>query len=130
MSQENVEIVAAALANFVATGEPSWDRFHPDIVVHDHDLMDAGEYRGHAGFRAWLENWESAWSEYSMEPEELLDAGERVVVAFKMTAKGRGSGVEVERQDALVYDVRDGMFVRIDYYGSRQQALEAVGLEG
>jgi hypothetical protein len=30
--------------------------------------------------------------------------------------------------DALVYEVRDRMFVRIDYYGSRQQALEAVGL--
>jgi hypothetical protein len=45
-------------------------------------------------------------------------------------ATGLGSGVEVERQDGLVYGFRDGKIVRLDYYNSRQQALEAVGLGG
>jgi len=34
----------------------------------------------------------------------------------------------VERVDGAVYTMREGKCVRLDYYGSREQALEAVGL--
>jgi ketosteroid isomerase-like protein len=64
-----------------------------------------------------------------MEPEEFIDAGERMVAVVRMTARGASSGALVERQDALVQSVRDGKLVRIDYYNNRAQALEAVGLE-
>jgi hypothetical protein len=36
--------------------------------------------------------------------------------------------VSLERRDGLVYTIRDGKTVRIDYYNSRAEALEAVGL--
>jgi ketosteroid isomerase-like protein len=45
-----------------------------------------------------------------------------------MHATGRGSGVELERRDAIVYTFRAGKIVRLDYYNKREQALEAVGL--
>jgi len=44
-----------------------------------------------------------------------------------MRTTGRGSGIEVTRQDALVYRLRDGKIVRGDYYNDRDQALQAVG---
>ena len=90
--------------------------------------MDAGEYRGHVGFGRWVEDWGSAWAEYSIEPEEFIDAGERVVAVVLMKATGLGSGVALERQDAIVWELRDGKIVRVDYYNNREQALEAVGL--
>jgi ketosteroid isomerase-like protein len=130
MSQENVEVVQEAYAEFAVTGEPRWSCLHEDIEAYDHDVMDAGEYRGHAGFRRWIEDWSSAWAEFAIEPEEYLDVGDRVVMAFCMRATGRTSGVAVERHDAMVYEVRDGKIVRVDYYNSREQALEAVGLAG
>jgi ketosteroid isomerase-like protein len=130
MSQENVELVQRLLEAFIATGEPSWESLHEEIEAHDHDVVDAGEYRGHAGFGRWLENWDVAWAEFSIAPEEFLDAGERVVSVFRMEATGRGSGVPVERQDAMVWEVRDGRVVRLDYYNDRAQALKAAGLEG
>ena len=46
---------------------------------------------------------------------------------LRVKATGRGSGVEIERQDAIVYVVRDQLIVGIDYYNSKQQALESVG---
>jgi ketosteroid isomerase-like protein len=128
MSRQNVELVQTVLAGFIATGAPSWDLLHEEVEVHDHDVMDAGEYLGHAGFASWLENWDAAWSDFNMEPEEFLDADERVVSVFRMTATGRGSGVEVERQDAIVWSVRSGKVVRLDYYNNREQALGTVGL--
>jgi ketosteroid isomerase-like protein len=39
-----------------------------------------------------------------------------------------GSGVELDRQDALVYRFRDEKIVRTDYYNSKVQALEAAGV--
>jgi ketosteroid isomerase-like protein len=131
MSRENVELVRAAMERFLATGEPDWSVHHVDVEVHDHDIPDAGEYRGHAGVRRWLfEDWTAAWSEFSLEPKEYIDAGERVVAVFRLKAIGRRSGVAVDRLDAIVVEMRDGMFVRYDYYNDRGQALQAAGLAG
>src|ERR1700680_3949813 len=107
MSQVNVEVIQRGFEHFMATGEPHWESCHEAVEVHDHDTMDQGEYRGHAGLGRWLEDWAAAWSEFSMEPEEFLDSGERVVAVFRVTATGRNSGVTLERQDAMVFKVRD-----------------------
>jgi ketosteroid isomerase-like protein len=45
-----------------------------------------------------------------------------------MRARGRDSSAPVERQDAIVYEIRDGKILRLDYYNNRQQALASVGM--
>jgi ketosteroid isomerase-like protein len=125
-----VDLVQGALEGFAATGEPPWEMLHGEVEVHDHDIMDAGEYRGHDGFGRWLEDWAAAWSQYTMEPEEFIDAGERVIAFILQKTTGHGSGIALERHDAMVFAVRDAKIVRLDYYNSRKLALEAVGLEG
>jgi ketosteroid isomerase-like protein len=129
MSEQNVELVRRGFEHFLATGEPAWDTLHEHVEVRDHDIMDGREYHGHAGVRQWLfEDWASAWSDYSAEPEEYIDFDhERVIVVLRMKATGRASGVAIERQDAMVYVVRDRQVTRVDYYNSKQQALDAVG---
>jgi ketosteroid isomerase-like protein len=123
-----VELVGRALEHFVTTGEPPWDSFDEQIEVHDHDTPDQGEYRGHEGVGRWLTEWGAAWGEWSIEPQEYIDAGECVVAVLLMKATGQGSGLALERQDAIVFRVRDGKTARLDYYNSREQALQAVGL--
>ena len=129
MSAESVELVRSSLEHYLTTGEPAWETLHEDIEVHDHDVMDAGEYRGAAGFQRWLEDWAEPWSEFSLEPEQYLDAGDQVVAVLRMTATGKASGVTVARQDAMVCTMRDGRMVRLDYYNNPAQALEQAGLE-
>jgi ketosteroid isomerase-like protein len=125
MSQEDVKLVRDMLERFVASGEPQWDALHEEIEVHDHDIMDAGDYRGHAGVGRWLEDWAAAWSEYTMELEEFLDAEARVVAFVRQRTIGQSSGVALEREDAMVFEVRDGRIVRLDYFNSRAEALKA-----
>jgi ketosteroid isomerase-like protein len=127
MSQENVDLVRRALEGFVA-GEVMWDILDEEIEVHDHDILDAGEYRGHSGFTRWVEEWGAGLPVVSLELQEFVDAGDAVVAIFMLKAKGRGSSVDVERQDGIVYRIRDGRIIRFDYYNTRKQALEAVGL--
>jgi ketosteroid isomerase-like protein len=130
MSQENVELVRRGFEDYLGTGEPPWEYFSEEVEVYDHDAPDQGAYRGHAGMKRWLEDWGAAWAEWSIAPEELLDAGDSVVVLIRMSTRGRGSGLEVDREDALVYGVAGGKIVRVDYYNDRKQALEGVGLAG
>src|SRR5438309_6326466 len=112
MSRENVQLVQKSLERFAATGEPPWDILHEQVEVYDHDIMDAGEHRGHAGFARWLEDWGAAWSEYAMEPEDFVDAGERVVAFIVQKTTGHGSGVALERHDAMAFEVRDAKIAR------------------
>jgi ketosteroid isomerase-like protein len=131
MSQENVELTQRFYQHFLGTGEVPWDMVDEEAEVHDHDAPDQkGVYRGHAGVRRWLDDWGAAWAEWRIEPEEFIDADDYVVVVVRMHTKGLGSGVQLERQDALVYRFRNNKILRTDYYNSREQALQAAGLAG
>lgn len=128
MSQQNVEIARRWHEYFTQTGDFAWDLMDPEIEIHDHDLPDVGVYRGHSGLREWTPHWASVWESWEMESPEYVDAGQKVVMLFTMRAKGKGSGIELERQDAIVYSLAAGSITRIDYYNNRRQAFEAAGL--
>jgi ketosteroid isomerase-like protein len=130
MSQDNVEIVRRGFEHFIATGEPLWETLDEEVVIRDHDIPDSGDYRGYAGLARWQEDWSAAWDDWRWEPEEYIDAGDRVVAVLRVYAKGRGSGVDVERVDGAVWTLQNGKAVRLDYYGSKAEALEAAGFEG
>jgi ketosteroid isomerase-like protein len=131
VSEGDIAVVLEALRVWRSTGQPAWALTHPDVEVHDHDLMDAGEYRGREGVERWLADWESAWAEYGMDAEELIEAGEgRVLVLVRMRATGRESTVTVERDDAILYELCEGLILRLDYFNDRTRALAAAGLSG
>jgi ketosteroid isomerase-like protein len=128
MSQANVELIQRMLGHYAETGQPDFSLIHDDVEVHDHDILDAGDYRGHDGLTRWLMDWASAWGETTFEPQEWIDADKRVVVVGLQRVTGKGSGVAIERQDAITWTIRERVIVRIDYYNNRHQALDALGL--
>jgi ketosteroid isomerase-like protein len=129
MSQQNVEIVRR-LHDAYARGdlEAVLAALDPEIEVHDHDLPDSASYRGLEGVRQWQADWGSSWEDWGWDAEEFIEAGERVVAVLRVHAKGRRSGIDVEQLNAAVWTLRDGKCVRLDYYDSRDQALQAAGL--
>ncbi len=50
-----------------------------------------------------------------------------MVVVFRQSGTGRGSGVRTERDFFGVYELRESKVVRYRMYESRQEALEAAG---
>jgi ketosteroid isomerase-like protein len=131
MSQENVELVrrrfAAALADDWATALEALD---PDVEIHDFDIPDAGGvYRGHAGYRRWVKRWTEGWERTRMEDPEFRAVGDDCVIAlFRMVTIGEHSGLELERDDAIVYRIRAGKIVRIEYFNDQARARDAAGL--
>jgi hypothetical protein len=51
-----------------------------------------------------------------------------VLAVLGVVARGRSSGVETRRVTAALVRVRAGRVVQLDYYASKADALEAVGL--
>lgn len=59
---------------------------------------------------------------------ETLDAGRCVVAAYRFRARGRASGVAVARDAFYVYCFRGAKVERVEIFGTRSEALKAVGL--
>jgi ketosteroid isomerase-like protein len=86
-------------------------------------------YHGHEGVRAFWRGWFAAWETVSFEYEEFIDAGDRVVTVLSQRMRGRTSGAEVEWNSyAQIWTVRDGKIVRVEFFPTRGEALDAVGL--
>jgi ketosteroid isomerase-like protein len=77
-----------------------------------------------AGWRDWLEPWES----YEIRAEEFLDAGDRVVAFVQARGRTQRDGVAVEHSPAAVWTLLDGKVSAIEFYLDRREALKAVGL--
>jgi hypothetical protein len=60
--------------------------------------------------------------------EEIIDAGDRVLVLVRDHARRPGSDAEVELIGGGVCLVRGGKLAAIDFYASRAEAGEAAGV--
>lgn len=87
-------------------------------------------YRGLEGLADGWRDWLAPYESYRLGAEELIDAGDDVVVFARVRARTHRDGVLVEHAPAAVCTVRDGQIVRVRFYLERDQALEAVGLAG
>jgi ketosteroid isomerase-like protein len=92
-------------------------------------MPDSEDFHGHSGVRAWFDKVGESFSAMHWEAEEITSAGERLLVALKLTATGRASGIEGEFRVFQVWTIRNGKLVRLESYLTRRVALEALGVE-
>jgi ketosteroid isomerase-like protein len=132
MSRENAEAVRRLFA-YWERGEwqASAELFDPDFeaVFSATAFPDPGSYRGARrtldAWRRWLE----AWEEFSLELEETIGAGGRVVALNRLRGRGKASGVAVDSEVGCIFDFRQGKIVRM-VFCDRRRALEAAGPRG
>ena len=137
MSEENVKLVRQGY-DALNSGdlEMALAMFDPEVEVHlatdDADtvwgLDFQRSYHGIDGFLKFVATLYEALGEFRWEPTEYRDAGDQVVVRIRMTARGRGSGVDVVQDMTHVCDIRDGKLIRHETFFDRAAALQAVGL--
>jgi ketosteroid isomerase-like protein len=128
MSQENVEIVRRAFAyeiHGVGDRAVAEEIFHPDVVLNP---VDEGPFRGRDAMRDDIERWASVFEDLRVTVEEIIDAGDQVVVVAHHKGRGRRSGVEVDTRFYEVYTLHAGKISRVDEFNERAEALEAAGL--
>ena len=84
-----------------------------------------GRHHGFAEIRRALEVQLEVWDEFTIEPEEFHEHGDRVAVPVRQKARGGASGVEVEIRIGHLWTVRDGKAVRLQVFAAREDAKRA-----
>jgi ketosteroid isomerase-like protein len=99
-----------------------------NIAWHAPEVLPWGGTRhGHDGVRTFFElldeHVEDGWG----EPDEYLDAGERIVVLGRLLGRARATGTEFEVRFVHVWDFQDGVAVTFDAVVDSAVVLDALG---
>jgi ketosteroid isomerase-like protein len=102
----------------------------PNIVMHTADAFpETTVFRGRDGVRRFLSMIDQVWIDYRIEPEMMVDLGDRYVMVAWHRARGRHSGLEIDQRISQVATFRDGMIDRVDFFDEPiEKALEAARL--
>jgi hypothetical protein len=92
------------------------------------DRPDIGSevYHGHEGFMANFAELEDVFEDLVIEPGDVEEHGERIMVACRITGRGKGSGVAIEARIFHVWTLRDGMASRLEIFSDDEQARKAL----
>jgi hypothetical protein len=127
MSEENVETTRRFTEALVrGDNNAAATELGPQVEIDDTDIPES---TGADSFYVWIARWNDSWETWRIENLEIRPVGEdRTLSMFKMIATGRGSGIELTRDDAVLAEFEGGKIVRIGYYNDQAQAIEAAGL--
>ena len=83
---------------------------------------------GHEGVRELAADWRDAWERMDVLPEEILDAGDLVVVLGRSRVRARMTAIEFESPMASVVWIDRGAIVRQCDFTDWDAALSAAGI--
>ena len=111
------ELIARLREAVDRTGELDWSLVLPEFEIHDHELLDSAVHRGREGWIRWRSDWQQSFEDYSLERLDEVEVDEdRLLTVHRLRARGRLSGVQLERTDAQLWTFRGGLLARMDYY--------------
>jgi ketosteroid isomerase-like protein len=85
----------------------------------------------HHGPDAYVRVWRAGIEisdDYRVEPEEVIDLGDRLLVVGRQRGHGTGSGIPFDEPLLTLFALRDGLVIRLEDFAGRESALEAAGL--
>jgi len=112
--------------------------YHPEFEYHPaREWVESGllepVYRGLEGHRRYVGGTAEVFgTEVHLEPTELIDLGDRLVMLASVPMRAQASGIRLTEEFALVTTIKDGTVFRVHEYCNHdealREALEAAGL--
>ena len=125
-----METVRRAIDVFNRDGPQAATAFM-DSEIEWHDMPeqpDARVHHRHEGFLAAVEQFAGGFEDFRVLVDEIFAHGDRVITYNRTFGRGRGSGATFEQRGACVWTLRNGSIVRVEWFGTQEEALKAVGL--
>jgi ketosteroid isomerase-like protein len=131
VSAADVELLRENLATLADEGyEALLPLVHPEFQMETIPGMAAEPqvYRGPEGVRRWWESFYEVMDEIRLEPNEFHDGGDgKVVMAFRLAARGQASGLEVTQDAFMLCRLRERLLIGIEFFFTLDEALAAAG---
>jgi ketosteroid isomerase-like protein len=126
MSQADLETLRGALASDpnallgILDEDVRWDYVgaFPESVT----------YRGPTEVARFLHEWSAGFDDFGFEAEELIDAGDAVVVCLHQWGRGKKTGAHVESRTWQLFSFRHGKVIQCRGYATKAEAAAAAGL--
>jgi ketosteroid isomerase-like protein len=97
--------------------------FRPDVEWHWPQVTPGTSvFRGHAELEEGLDTWVESWEELVIEPLEVLEEGDYVLVILEYGMRGAGSGVYLKEPVAHLHQLEDGLVKRWWMFGDAGKA--------
>ena len=129
MPPENVEIVRGVYERWSEGDFRTTDVFDPKVVfVLPPEFPDTGAYLGIEAVAGYMRDFLEPWTHITIEAEEILEAGDTVLVGLLQHGVGDASGAETELRYFQLWSFRGGRVIRLENFRERAEALEAAGL--
>jgi ketosteroid isomerase-like protein len=109
------------------------DLYADDVVLRvprQEGLQNPGTFEGKEVVGEWFGDWFRTFAhDYRFEIQEIRELPGGLIFMFATHGgSGRLSGAEVHSQNAYLYRVRDGKIAEIGFFGTEEEALDAVSL--
>jgi ketosteroid isomerase-like protein len=100
--------------------------FAPDVVFEPSPERSA--IHGLESIIAYMRDFLAQWSDYRVEAQEFIEAGDSIVVTERQYATGEWSAIETVKSFYAVWTFRDGLVAHVRWDDDRDTALAAAGL--
>ena len=130
MPEDHVRTVEAIYEKWGAGSFPRLDDLYDPHVMFilRPEFPDAGVYVGAEEIAGYMRHFLEPWVRVRISAEEIIEAGDTVLVAVHQQGAGRASGLETDFRYFQAWTFRGGYVIRWEAIRSRPEALEAVGL--
>ncbi len=132
MSEENVALVRGIYDAFAAGDIPGvLGRMSPDIVWNEAEnfpYADRNPYRGpDAVLGGVFARIGAEWDGFAVVPEELLDAGDTIVMLGRYKGSCKATGMAQNTQVVHVWRIADGKATAFQQYADTLQVARVTG---
>jgi ketosteroid isomerase-like protein len=114
-------------------GDIEWmvEQCTPDVVIaQPPETPDATVYAGPTALIEAVEGFPRDWEGFRVALTEVLDVSDEVVLSVcRNRGRGRISGLEMDMDMFYVHRIHAGKMARMQIFLSREQAMQAAGLE-
>jgi len=132
VAQDKVEIVRSIYERW-GEGDfgTDFELLDPYVVfVLSSGFPEAGTYLGTQAVREYMRGFLEPWTRLTIEAEEVVPAGDSVLVTVRQRGVGDASGAATELRYFQLWSFRGDKVIRLENFRDRDRALEAAGLSG
>jgi ketosteroid isomerase-like protein len=129
MPQENLEIVRRLYESMnTRDAGGTAELLHPDAEWIPDSRVAEGPVRGRENIISFFADRGEMFHQLLSEIERSWEKDDTVLVFLRVAGSGEASGAGFEIRIGHLWTVRDGLVVRGQGFGDRDQALEAAGI--
>lgn len=128
MSEELVQLVQKGYEAWNA-GDRGWvlDHMSPNVEwITPAEDPDPATYHGLRGVEEYWAQWRAAVGQLNFVVEEMIDAGDNVVVFARRQGRGEHSGLEISDQVIQVFHFEGTICTSVHEYYDRAAALGSI----